>query len=91
MAPGNIYKVIFTKRFRKQPAKSPQEIQAAVDDALDEIRRNPFRNANIKELKGALKGFNRYRIGGYRLIYTIDRENVIVIAVDIAPRGDAYK
>ena len=91
MATGNIYKVIYTKHFKKQLARTPREIQDAVDSALGEIRQNPFHNANIKELKGALKGFYRYRIGGYRLIYSVDRERIMVIAVDIAPRGDVYK
>lgn len=91
MATGNVYEVIYTKHFRKQLAKSPREIQDAVDSALGEISRNPFHHANIKELKGALKGFYRYRIGGYRLVYHVDKEKIMVIAVDIAPRGDVYK
>ena len=91
MATGNVFRVSIRKHCDKQIRKAPPKIRQAVSDALEEIRNNPYHNPNVKELKGELAGIYRYQIGGYRLSYIIDEDDIVVIAVDFSPRGDAYK
>jgi len=55
------------------------------------LRREPHFGPNIKRLKGELNDFYRYRIGDYRLFYTIEESDVIVIVVDLRSRQDSYK
>ena len=55
------------------------------------LRENPFFGPNIKKLKGEYKDLYRFRIGDYRLFYTISEETVIVFIIDIEARKDAYK
>ncbi|HQL34029.1 MAG TPA: type II toxin-antitoxin system RelE/ParE family toxin [Treponemataceae bacterium] len=55
------------------------------------LRENPFFGPNIKKLKGSLKEVYRFRIGDYRLFYTISQEKVILFIVDIESRKDSYK
>ena len=31
---------------------------------FDQLRRNPYEHPNIKRLRGSLKGYWRYRVGG---------------------------
>ncbi|MCF7954118.1 MAG: type II toxin-antitoxin system mRNA interferase toxin, RelE/StbE family [Spirochaetales bacterium] len=55
------------------------------------LKRNPFYGPNIKKLKGDYSAFYRFRIGDYRLFYTIDNEKIIIFIIDIRHRKDAYK
>jgi mRNA interferase RelE/StbE len=55
------------------------------------LKKNPFFGNNIKKLKGGFEGIYRYRIGAYRLFYTIEKDKLIVVAIDIVKRKDAYK
>ena len=91
MATENVFGIRISKHCDKQIRKAPFKIRHAVSDALDEISRNPYSNPNVKALKGDLAGIYRYRIGSYRLSYIIDENNIIIIAIDFSPRGDAYK
>lgn len=42
-------------------------------------------------LKGNLKGFYRYRIGEYRIIYVIDHEEKKIIVLNVNHRKRIYK
>ena len=44
-----------------------------------------------KPLKAHLKGFYRYRIGKYRVIYIIKEKEVTIIVTRIGTRGSIYK
>lgn len=52
------------------------------------LRANPFCGPNIKRLKEELAAIYRYRIGNYRIFYTIDIEKKIVFILDINHRKD---
>jgi mRNA interferase RelE/StbE len=55
------------------------------------LKNNPFYGGNIKKLKGEFSDIYRYRIGNFRIFYTIKEAELIVILVDIQKRKDAYK
>ena len=66
-------------------------------DVRDEFRRgfrllaeNPARrDLDVKPLRG--REDSRLRIGPWRAIYRIERESLIILVLDIDPRGDIYK
>lgn len=33
----------------------------------------------------------RIRVGGYRVVYEIDDDRVLVVVVNVAPRGEVYR
>lgn len=55
------------------------------------MRNIPFFGPNIKRLKGELSSIYRYRIGDYRLFYTVDSEEKIAFILDVVYRKDAYR
>lgn len=55
------------------------------------LSQNPFFGNNIKKLKGEFEGLYRYRLGHYRLFYSIEEGRLVVIAVDMEKRKNAYK
>lgn len=87
------FKIAETETFEKKASKPKfkdlyRKISTFVYPLL---RENPYFGPNIKKLKGPLKDIYRFRIGDYRLFYTISDETVIVFILDIEARKDAYK
>jgi mRNA interferase RelE/StbE len=73
------------QRYLKRLSKDSQE---RIIKGLKSLLTNP-ENADIKPLKG--RSELRLRIGDYRCLFFIDRENQIYIITQIGPRGDIYK
>ncbi|MFO0751968.1 MAG: type II toxin-antitoxin system RelE/ParE family toxin [Thermodesulfovibrionales bacterium] len=67
--------------------------RARVKEGLKELAQcaNPADNSNVKPLTGELRGFYRLRIGDYRIVFSLLREEQLIAVVNISPRGDAYK
>jgi mRNA interferase RelE/StbE len=51
---------------------------------------DPPAHRGVKPLHGELRGFFRLRIGDYRVVFSLLREDRIIAVVNIFPRGDAY-
>ncbi len=51
---------------------------------------NPLQHQAVMPLTGQLKGFYRLKIGGYRVIFSILKDQQIIAVVNITPRGNAY-
>lgn len=68
----------------------PEDLAKKLNKCFEDLESNPFWGPNIKVLKGE-KRRHRYRIGGYRLIYGIDKENNKVFVTLIASRALVYR
>ena len=55
------------------------------------LEANPLRHPNAKHLTGPLKGWSRFRMGDYRIIYQVDAAKQVVYVVRIAHRKEAYE
>jgi len=51
---------------------------------------NPFYGQNIKKLKGKFENIYRFRIGKYRMFYTISENEGLIFIIEIIRRKDAY-
>lgn len=58
-----------------------------IDAALDSLKINPFKG---KPLKLSLKGNYSLRVGVYRIVYSINRQTIIVHILKIGHRRDVY-
>ncbi|HNR30322.1 MAG TPA: type II toxin-antitoxin system RelE/ParE family toxin [Candidatus Hydrogenedentes bacterium] len=56
-----------------------------------QLRENPFLGPNIKKLKGYAPDTWRYRIGDFRIFFTVDRTKRIVFLLTLDDRRDAYR
>ena len=56
-----------------------------------QLEKDPRRHNNIKRLSGKLKGLSRYRIGDWRVIYSIETEQNQVQVFSIAHRREVYE
>jgi len=62
-----------------------------INKAIDMLAQNPFFGTNIVKLKGQYAGLYRYRVGSYRIVYSVDRINRLCVIKGIYRRGKAYK
>jgi len=61
------------------------------ENVYPRLKENPYYGPNIKRLKGDLKSVFRYRIGDYRLFYTVDPEKKYVYILTLKNRKDSYR
>jgi mRNA interferase RelE/StbE len=87
------YRIAETQTYQKKISKSAYQryYNRAREKLYPQLKENPFSGPNIKRLKGDLSGIYRYRIGDYRLFYTIDVEQKIMYMLDLDNRKDAYR
>jgi mRNA interferase RelE/StbE len=76
----------------RQYLKLDKPTRRRIRDALRELERaeQPLLHPRVRPLTGSLKGDYRVRVGGWRLLFTPDRESRILHIYAVLPRGDAY-
>jgi len=81
----------YKKRFKSSVEKDLRLIDKGnVRKILDKIDSELVKEPTPgKILSGKFKGLFRFRIGNYRVIYTISKDTVLILR--IAHRKDAYK
>jgi mRNA interferase RelE/StbE len=87
-----MWKVEYTKRFLKELAALPEEIQSRVEPIVfQEIEsENPFDLGYLEKLKGYTDKY-KIRVGDYRIGLTCDKELQTLICERIAHRKDIYR
>ena len=66
------------------------KLQERLDRAFEQVKSNPRFHPNIKPLKGNYAGYYRYRVGDYRIVYSINDETMRVLVNTIAHRSEVY-
>jgi len=83
------YKVIFKPSVEKDLRSLPQSVVARIFKHVEALKDAPFPRQSIK-LAGAEQLY-RVRIGNYRLIYGVDKDNKQVIVHYVRHRRDVYR
>ncbi len=91
------YRVIVSKDVVKNARKYLQEGQRKkLIEFLKSLEENPFPKPpfDVKPVKGS-KGDHtntyRFRVGNYRLFYTVYWEEKTIVVTDLRPRENAYR
>ena len=85
-----MYKVVLVRKAKAFYANADQVLAKKLVKSFEVLEQTPHQHPNIKSLKGKLKGYYRYRIGDYRIIYEIDEQIIQVIVIKIAHRSKIY-
>lgn len=83
------WQVYLAREAEKNLKKLPSHIIDRVKDASREIASNPVSAG--KPLRGDLKGLYSFRIGDYRIVYTLEKHNSKVFILYIRHRRESYK
>ena len=88
------YQIAETKSFRKSMEKN-RELRKLYGKLTDYVypllRESPSYGPNRKRLTGEFSDFYRFRVGDYRLFYTIDETERMVFIVALRHRKNAYR
>ena len=86
-----MYKVRLSLDAEKVFAKSQKALAKKLARCFKNLENNPRSHPNIKPLKGSYSGYYRYRVGDYRVIYSIEDDLVVVNVIIIAHRSKVYE
>ncbi len=80
-----MYKIIIKKKAKKFIDKLPKNERIRVAKAIEALPNGE----DIKKLKG-YSDLLRLRVGDYRIIYTVNNGELLVIVIDAGNRGEIY-
>lgn len=80
-----MYQIIIKKKAKKFIDALPRNERKRIVAAIEQLPKGE----DIKALKGH-EGLLRLRVGDYRIIYTVDHGELIVIVIDAGNRGQIY-
>lgn len=76
------------KMLDKLARSQPKHVEA-IEDAIEDLADQP-RPPGVKPLAG-MAGVWRIRVGGYRICYTINDGELLILVVTISTRDDVYQ
>ena len=82
------YEVSFERDVQKIYKRLPKDLLARLDRAILALANEP-RPPGCKKLTGS--DLYWIRVGDWRITYAIEDDKLIVLVVEVAPRGDAYR
>lgn len=86
-----MYKIRFSKDAGKYLKKLDNKTKERIKKSLLILSRNPYdRSLDIKKLAG-FKDSYRLRIGKYRALYKIFKNELVIFIFELDSRGDVYK
>jgi mRNA interferase RelE/StbE len=83
------YSVIYQASAEAALRKLPREIQIRILRKLDQLAVNPF-PPGTEKLSAAIDLW-RIRIGDYRVVYTVERKELLVLVLKVGHRREVYR
>ena len=83
-----MYKISYSTKAVKELKKIPKKWQIKIIRTIESLQENPTRG---KKLQGELFGLYSLKAWPYRIIYTINKQEVLIQIVDIGHRQNIYK
>jgi mRNA interferase RelE/StbE len=86
-----MYEVLLHPDDQNVYANADKSLAKKIARCLQQLEQTTRSHPNIKALKGDLAGYYRYRIGDYRVIYSVEDEVVRVFVIASAHRSEVYE
>lgn len=83
------YRIVFERQAERAFKRLPRNLAQRLDRAILKLATNP-RPIGYKKLEG-YSDLYRIRVGDWRIVYTIEDDQLIVLVVEISPRGGVYR
>ena len=82
--------MFFHKKARKSYDKISKKTAKKFNEAIENLKINPFTGKDVKKLRGKLAGKYRLRIGSLRVVYRVEKDKSVILIESIGGRGDIY-
>ncbi len=86
-----MYEVFLTREAQRFYEEAEASLVRRLNRCFQYLKENPYEHPNIKRLKGPLSGYFRYRVGDWRVVYSVDEQKRVVVVLLIAHRSKAYE
>lgn len=86
-----MYEVILSNEAAEFFDSAVRPLSSKLARCFAQLEAEPRRNNNVKALTGEFKGYFRYRVGDYRVVYRIDEAKQQVLVAMIAHRSEVYE
>ena len=86
MGAVNMFSIVLKRRAKKIIDRLPRNEKVRIVSAIEKLPEGD----DIKQLQGYDRIY-RLRVGDYRILYTVNHAELIVIIIDAGSRGDIYK
>jgi mRNA interferase RelE/StbE len=86
-----MYEVLLHPDAQSVYVKADRSLAKKIARCLEQLEQTPLLHPNVKALKGDYLGYYRYRIGDYRVVYSVDDKIVQVFVLAIAHRSEVYE
>jgi mRNA interferase RelE/StbE len=83
------WQIIIDRDARRSLRRLPKPLEARIRSAISGLASEPRPPSCVK-----LVGFTnlwRIRVGDWRIVYVIEDDQLIIVVVEIGPRGSAYR
>lgn len=84
------FKVVITRSAEKELSQLSKEVIVRIRQKILLLADNPFPHG-YKQLKGSNDKFFRIRVGDYRIIYSIQNNELIINIIKIGHRREIYE
>jgi mRNA interferase RelE/StbE len=85
------YQIKFRKSARKEFLQLPTRIQDKIVEALSFLAENPFTDLlQFRKLRGQERLY-RIRLGDYRVVYSVESSELVVVVIKIGHRREIYR
>jgi len=82
----------FLKKLKGLPSSDASLIRKKLDEYVyPQLREEPFFGTNIKKLRAYSTDIWRYRIGRFRVFYTVDQDEDVIFVLTVDLRRDTYR
>lgn len=86
-----MYRVQLSTEAEKVYRQASSSLAKKLARCLEKLEESPRFHPNIKPLKGNYLGYYRYRVGDYRVVYSVDDEAMLISIIVIAHRSKVYE
>jgi len=83
------YNIRWKSSARKEIKKLPKDIILKIVDTVEKLAENPF-STDSRKIVGAQRTY-RIRVGNYRIVYSVESDNLVILIIRIRHRKDVYK
>lgn len=85
-----MYQLTYTKRAKKSLLSLPPNVARLIRDKLRQLAENPYATSNNATKLQGRPGY-RLRVGNWRIIYEIQGDRLVILVLDVGPRGGIYQ
>ena len=86
-----MFEVILSPEAQDFYEEADQPLAKMLARCFSQLERDPHRHNNIRRLSGPFAGLLRYRVGDWRVVYSIEDQEKKVLVLTVAHRREVYE